>query len=172
MKIYTVRHTSVDVPQDTCYGQTDVPLKKSFEQEAKIVKQKLEGLDFDVIFSSPLSRCKKLAEYCGFEDALLYDRLKEIHLGEWEMRNFEQINTAMWDNDWIEIPAPNGESFKQMYDRVASFYEELKTMNYKNVLIFTHGGVINCTRAYFGKAELKDGFDNLADYGQICEFEL
>ena len=34
MEVILIRHTSVDVPVGICYGQTDVPLKESFEEEA------------------------------------------------------------------------------------------------------------------------------------------
>ncbi len=33
MEVILIRHTSVDVPPGVCYGQTDVPLKPTFEQE-------------------------------------------------------------------------------------------------------------------------------------------
>ena len=46
MKVYIVRHTSVDVPFGTCYGQTDVPLKSSFEEEARAVKSEIDGVRF------------------------------------------------------------------------------------------------------------------------------
>lgn len=39
MEIYLVRHTSVDVPAGYAYGQTDVPLRSSFEDEAEVVKK-------------------------------------------------------------------------------------------------------------------------------------
>ena len=42
MEIYLIRHTSVDVPAGYAYGQTDVPLKPTFEEEAEEVKK---GLD-------------------------------------------------------------------------------------------------------------------------------
>ena len=32
MEVIFIRHTSVDVPPGVCYGQTDVPLRNSFEQ--------------------------------------------------------------------------------------------------------------------------------------------
>ena len=38
MRVTLVRHTSVDVPQGTCYGHTDVPVKTSFPEEAALVK--------------------------------------------------------------------------------------------------------------------------------------
>ena len=44
MRIYFVRHTSVDVPQGITYGQTDVPVNSTFETEAEQVKEQLTGL--------------------------------------------------------------------------------------------------------------------------------
>ena len=43
MKLTFIRHTSVDVPKGTCYGQTDVPLRDTFLQEAAEVSIRLEG---------------------------------------------------------------------------------------------------------------------------------
>lgn len=171
MNIYIVRHTAVGV-SGICYGQTDVPLKDTFESEAEVVKQKLKGLQFDAVFSSPLSRAKLLAEYCGFTDIVLQNQLKELHFGDWEMIEWDKIDMEAWDKDWISTPAPNGESFDQMYKRVASFLDNLKNSNYFSVIIFAHGGVINCFRVYFGQTDLKGAFDKLADYGEILEFKL
>ena len=44
MVIYFMRHTAVDVPQGVCYGQTDVPLKPTFEMEATQTAAHLQGL--------------------------------------------------------------------------------------------------------------------------------
>ena len=44
MKLYIARHTSVDVPHGTSYGQTDVALRDTFAEEAETVIQKLDGL--------------------------------------------------------------------------------------------------------------------------------
>lgn len=171
MKIYIVRHTAVGV-EGLCYGQTDVPLKHTFEEEAEVVKQKLKDVPYDAVFSSPLSRSKRLAEYCGYTDIRLYDRLKEMYMGDWEMKEWKKMDIAEWEKDWVNTPTPNGESFRQMYDRVASFLDELKDEDYSSVIIFAHGGVINCFRVYFGKAELSGAFDNMAGYGEIFEFDL
>ena len=54
MEIYLVRHTSVDIPAGYAYGQTDVPLRPSFEDEAEAVKKNLSGHTFDKVWSSPL----------------------------------------------------------------------------------------------------------------------
>ena len=85
MEIYLVRHTSVDIPAGYAYGQTDVPLRPSFEDEAEAVKKNLSGHTFDKVWSSPLTRCTRLAAYCGYPDAEKEDRIKEISFGEWEI---------------------------------------------------------------------------------------
>lgn len=56
MVIYLMRHTAVDVPQGVCYGQTDVPLKPTFETEATQTAANLQGLSFDKVYTSPLTR--------------------------------------------------------------------------------------------------------------------
>ena len=66
MKVTLIRHTKVAVPEGTCYGWSDVALADTFEQEAAATKHNLQkNLPFDAIFSSPLTRARQLAAYCG-----------------------------------------------------------------------------------------------------------
>ena len=171
MKVYLIRHTAVDVPQGMCYGQTDVPLKASFEEESKLVQVVIKELTPDAIFSSPLSRCTRLANSCGYSNALLDDRLKELNFGAWEGRQWDALDMSVWENDWISSPPPQGESFIEMYDRVASFFDELKDADYESVIIFTHGGVISCARIYFEQVEIEHAFDQKINYGELMKFE-
>ena len=61
MEVILIRHTSVDVPPGVCYGQTDVPLKPTFEQEAAVTQREPESLlPFDHVYTSPLTRCVAL----------------------------------------------------------------------------------------------------------------
>ena len=46
MEIYLIRHTTPAVEAGTCYGQADLDVIETFEQEASIIKQYL-----------PLHRC-------------------------------------------------------------------------------------------------------------------
>ncbi len=170
MKLYFIRHTAVDVPSGVCYGQTDVPLKSSFEEEAQIVKSQLENIEPDSVFSSPLHRCTRLASYCGFEKAILDDRLMEFNFGVWENCEWNNLDMSAWRVDWLNNPAPGGESFAGMYQRVSGFFDELKNNGYQNVVVFTHGGVISCARVYFEQAEISETFNLMPKYGEIKEF--
>lgn len=162
----------MDVPPGICYGQTDVPLKSSFEEEAKKVSEKLKGIQPDIIFSSPLSRCIRLADYCGFPNAILDNRLKELNFGDWEGMAWNKIDMNVWETDWINPPAPNGESFVQMYNRVAAFFDELKKNNFDTIFIFAHGGVISCARVYFGQMDINGAFKMKIEYGSVNIFDL
>ena len=82
MNIYLIRHTSVDVPKGLCYGQSDVPLRPTFEIEAAVTKAKIESIHFDMAYTSPLSRCTRLAQYCGFGDTIRDPRILELNFGD------------------------------------------------------------------------------------------
>ena len=87
-----IRHTSVGVPKGTCYGWTDVPVADTFEQEAAETKRNLESMldnnKLDIVFSSPLTRARKLAAFCGYDNPVTDDRLKEMNMGDWEMMRY------------------------------------------------------------------------------------
>ncbi|MDR2811089.1 MAG: alpha-ribazole phosphatase [Tannerellaceae bacterium] len=175
MKITLIRHTSVDVFPGTCYGQTDVPLRDTFEQEASAVARQLEGLSFDKVFTSPLSRCVRLADYCGYTDAVRDDRLKEIHFGEWEMMSFDQIkdpHIQNWFADYFNVPAPGGESFRMQLERLSAFFNELKSFPFRHVGIFAHGGILTCAQLYSGDIRTEEAFSFMHPYGGIIRIEI
>lgn len=180
MEITLIRHTAVDVPLGVCYGQTDVPLKASFEQEATVTSARLNEQTavrgaFEKVFTSPLSRCTRLANYCGYPDAERDDRLKELNFGTWEMQSFLTIadpRLQEWFNDYFNVPATEGESFRMQYTRVAAFLDELKQKEYQRVAIFAHGGVLICAQIYAGTLREEDAFSALTAYGGIVEITV
>ena len=176
MEIYIVRHTSVNVPAGYAYGQTDVPLNESFKEEAEKVKNQLEGIHFDKIWSSPLSRCTLLANYCDYPDAIREERIKEINFGEWEMKSWNELSTdprsEAWFKDWINTQTPQGESLIDQYNRVSHFLNEIRKEKLDTVCIFTHGGVQTCSRVYAGEYSLENAFKNVMPYGSIVRLVL
>lgn len=171
MEIYLVRHTSVDVPPHYAYGHTDVPLKPTFEEEAEIVRQGLADHQFDQVYTSPLSRCVRLAAYCGYPDAKREDRIKEVNFGDWEMKSWDELSSdpraCVWFADWINQRVPQGESLRDQYERVSAFLNELRQSGQRKVCLFTHGGVLTCVRVYAGAYPLQDAFKNVPPYGSI-----
>lgn len=176
MKVYLVRHTSVDVAPGTCYGQTDVPLRASFQEEAEACKKALQdtGKHFSRIYTSPLSRCTRLAAYCGFPEAERDERLKEMNMGEWEMQRFEEITDPRiqeWYDDYLRVRTTGGESFMDVLARVSDFFDHLDRTS-GPALVFAHGGVLVAAQVYAGKVKLEDAMKALPPYGGMVEIDL
>lgn len=170
MDIVLIRHTSVDVPKGTCYGWSDVPVNGTFEQEAAVTKRNLRHFTFDAVFSSPLTRARMLAEYCGYPSPVIDERIKELNMGDWEMRKFDEIeddNLQKWYDDYMHVAPTNGESFPMLYARVSSFLDELKAKPYDSVAVFAHGGVLMCAGIYGGLFSEKDCMGHLVPFGGI-----
>lgn len=176
MEIYLIRHTAVDVPAGYAYGQTDVPLKSTFDQEAAVVRTTLEGIGFDQVWCSPLSRCVRLAEACGYPQARRDDRLKEVSFGEWEMESWSEISadprSKAWFADWIGVKTPGGESLTDQYLRVSRFLDEARQSRANRIGVFAHGGVLTCARVYAGQYGLEDAFKNVSPYGAVIKLVL
>lgn len=175
MKLTLVRHTSVAVEPGICYGQSDVDLKPSFPEEAAAVREKLTGRKFDAVFTSPLSRCVRLAVSCGYTDAIRDERLKELNFGEWEMKKFDEISDPRlqeWYEDYFNVRPTGGESFADQKLRLMDFIDSLKGKRYDSVLIFAHGGILLQAMLLAGKIRLEEAFDHQPKYGGIIELEF
>jgi alpha-ribazole phosphatase len=176
MEVILVRHTSVDVPKGTCYGQTDVPLAPTFEQEAAETKKRLACyLPFDRVYSSPLTRARLLAAFCGYPQPTLDNRLKEMSMGAWEMQRYEDISDPYlerWYADYLHLPTPGGESFVQQLERVSSFLDDIKTHSYERVAVFAHGGVLACASIYSGRCTMESAWEQLTPYGGVIAISI
>lgn len=173
MEIYVIRHTQVDVPKGTCYGQTDVPVSDSFEKEFLELKQRLP-MDFDAAYSSPLSRCMQLAKQFS-KEIITDNRLKEMYFGDWELKLWNDIpltDIQPWYDDFVTISTPNGESFQDLYARCSFFLDELRSQKHQKVLIVTHGGIIRSMWAYLLKVPLQNAFKIPVGFGELFHFHL
>ena len=158
MKITLIRHTRVAVETGICYGWSDVGVAPSFETEASRVKENISNEQFDIVYSSPLSR-----------------RLKELNFGEWEMKKWDDLTDPrleLWYKDWIHLPAGGGESYENQCRRVAQFLDELRHSGHTDACIFTHRGVIACAMVYAGICPVEESFSIEVDYGSknVLEF--
>lgn len=175
MQLYLIRHTKVTIEPGICYGQSDVALAETFRKETKIIQKQISGIKFDKIYSSPLSRCKKLSEHL-FGSGIKYDdRLMELNFGDWELQKWNELKNPTvdeWMNDFVNVACPNGESFNGMYQRIKSFLIEIKDQQSNNVAIISHGGTMRCILAYINNEELKDAFKREIEFGSIIKVKL
>ena len=172
MDIYFLRHTSLSVDNDICFGQCEVPVASSFLQEAadtmKLVPDKMNA----VYFSSPSRRCIQLAEFISKRPAMQDERLADLNFAAWERKSWEDIDPAeleLWMKDVINNKVPGGESYADLIIRVKEFFEELVTKNYKTVVVSTHASVIRAILSYILEIPYHRTFDIHVAFGSITK---
>ena len=124
----------------------------------------------NAVYSSPVSLCVRLARFCGDDEARLDARLMELNFGRWEMQRWENLSGPQllaWYGQWIDTPTEGGESFMDQYRRVTAFLDELRRLSYRQVAVFTHGGVIACARIYTGEITFEQVFTTMLPYGSV-----
>jgi alpha-ribazole phosphatase len=174
MEIYLIRHTTPDIKKGLCYGQADLDVTESFEQEAQCIRPHLPE-HITQVYSSPLQRCRKLAEYL-FPDReiVLESRLKEINCGDWELKLWDEIEPSYlqrWMDDFVNTCIPGGESYVQLYERVVQFFESLPRQG--AVALVAHGGVIRSILSHVEQVGLKESFDTFSiRYGCVVRLHL
>ena len=178
MKLYLIRHTKVNTTTNICYGNSDIDVASSFNNESSLVLSKLKNISFDKIYSSPLTRCKKLAQTIPFNGKIEFDnRLKELNFGDWEQKNWEEIyklpESEKWFNNYTTTRCPNGESYNDLTNRITSFVKDIKKLsNRKNICIVTHGGPIRIFISQLTKASTKKSFEIKINFGEVITLNL
>jgi len=178
IQLTLVRHTKVHNPNKICYGHFDIELFETFEAEAEIVKSSLALNSYDIVYSSPLSRCAKLANYCFPNSEIIYDPLlKELDFGIWEGKTWKEVENqtrSFFDNYSYKDACPEGESFFDLLMRLQSFLEMLEdnVSNGKKVIVFTHGGPVRAVISILHKISPLDTFNQQIQYGEINHFTL
>ncbi|TXT32933.1 MAG: phosphoglycerate mutase [Chitinophagaceae bacterium] len=123
MEIYLIRHTTPLVEKGICYGQTDLDITDSFEEEVDMIRPHIPSNNIKV-YSSPLQRCKKLAAALYHPNLVeCHADLMELNCGDWEMQKWDDIPKAEiqpWMDDFVNVTVPNGESYVTLHQRVVN----------------------------------------------------
>lgn len=144
-EIILIRHSSLAVPRGVCYGHSDIEVSDNFHKEASWLKDELEGYEPNIVLSSPLKRCKKLANFLFDQEIEYHDALKEINCGDWENLPWDIIGVeekGLWMYKYPDVSTPNGESFEDLQKRVLTKLEELEKLDFQKAVVVCHGGVI------------------------------
>lgn len=190
MDIYLIRHTEVAVGRSVAYGQSDVELADNYDEQFGRLCEHLPH-DPRVIFSSPLTRCRRLADDLaatasgGRADTAgpslqFDDRLKEFHFGDWEMIPWADISRDAldpWMADFVNVPTPNGETFQTMFDRVSAFWHEqilslADQPSTQPIFVVSHGGVIRALLCLFLDLSLQNAYRINLNYGAVTKLTL
>jgi len=120
-------------------GLTDLPLTERGERNARRLGERLAGLVFAKVLTSPLQRAVRTCELAGFAAAAEVDR----DLIEWNYGNYEGLRTPEirakrpgWQ--LFRDGCPNGESPQEVAARADRVVNRVRVVK-GNVLIFSSG---------------------------------
>jgi alpha-ribazole phosphatase len=182
-KLYLIRHGETEQNRTgILMGSTDTPLNDHGRLQAASLRERINALEVDSIFSSPLQRAVETASLVfGEEAGIITDSsLQEFHFGEWEGLHFSEIarryprEWQMWLTDWELTAIPGGEVFGAFKHRVISFVEEVVGYNPgKRVAVVSHGGCIRSLLAHFFCGSVSAGYWKFkVDNATLTEIEF
>ncbi len=173
MKVYIVRHGQVPHNALHQYNITDEDLNEYGISQAVELSEKIKNKHFDIIISSPLIRAKHTAEIISNNNEMIFDdRIKERSCGSLSGQPLEVTDREEYWNYYTTIQYGTSENIQEFFKRVYNFLDELKTKDYKSVLIVAHSGVSKAFSGYFDGIQdgkfLNRGLKNC----EIKEYEL
>ncbi len=174
-KIYLIRHTTPEVSQGLMYGQTDLDVAVTFKEELRQIQPLIANREKLPLYSSPLIRCRKLAEALEQKPLKFDERIKEMNFGDWEMKHWDALDPQL-RKDWIKnidkIAPPNGESNAQLRQRSIEFWEELQTKQYPQVGVVTHFGVIQSVLSHLLHIPVEKAYRLDIGYGAVIQVTI
>lgn len=164
MKLYLVRHAQTNyniLKLANADPAVDVHLSDEGITQAKNLRDLLKNVNFNVSYISQLPRTRETAEIINLghnKDLIVDARLNDNKTG------FESKPVA----DFLNAV----ESLAEAAERARNFIDEIKTLDYTEILVVTHGFI---TQAIFGYLENKT-LDEAKEFnlvqGTYIEFEI
>ena len=166
----------------TLRGRTDDALtaKGWTQMRSTITQSEQTGQAWDVIYSSPLQRCRLFAEQWAEQKQLpLYiePNLQEMDFGEWEAQPTDRLyqlypdELAQFWQKPLSFTPPQAESLLAFKSRVLESVETLTQQMYAQgwtrALIISHGGVIKLLKCQALKQHDNDLLKMSAELGQL-----
>ena len=134
-------------------GLSDLPLTEGGESNARRFQERLSGLKFNRVLTSPLLRARRTCELAGFGSVAEIDRdLVEWDYGEYEGRRTVEIRAERPDWQLFRDGCPGGESPQQVAARADRVVGRIRAVQ-GNVLLFSSGHFLRMLAARWCKVE-------------------
>lgn len=158
MTIYLIRHGKTEANEKHLYcGTTDLPLSAAGRQELQNIRYDIKNVRF---LTSGMKRTDETIHILFGDVPYETDpRFREVDFGIFEMHGYDQLKNTPEYQAWLagdneaNVP-PEGESGKQMKERVLAAFSEIK----EDTCVITHGGVIAAIMEHFFPEEKKNRY--------------
>ena len=147
-QVYLVRHgeTAWSLSRQAT-GRTDIPLTERGEQTAQELRDRLMGLSFAHVLSSPLQRARRTAELAGFGKYVdVEGDLTEWDYGAYEGRRTAEIRAERPGWRLLEDGCPGGETLDAVTARAERVINRISALQ-GDVLVFAHRHILRVLTA-------------------------
>lgn len=152
LKIHLIRHGATDANYKGQYigSKTDLPLAPEGFNELRLLKDDIEYPDIDVLYSSPLLRCRQTAALLYPDmDVIPVPNLTEYDFGDFEGKTAMELEANPAFADWAAgkiTTTPNGEDNSDFIKRLCiglnQIVLDMIEKGHKNSAVIMHGGAI------------------------------
>lgn len=156
-EVWLVRHGETEWSRDHRHTSvTDVPLTEIGVKVAGTLRDRLAGVAFDQVLTSPRQRARDTAELAGFADPRVDEDLVEWAYGDYEGITTAEIRETVpgW-TVWTH-PVPRGETPDQVTQRLDRVVTRLRNDGGR-VLIFGHGHALRALAARWIGQPVEEG---------------
>lgn len=128
-------------------GRTDLPLTVRGERNAQRLGERLSGLTFAAVFTSPLQRASRTCELAGFRaSAQIDENLVEWDYGQYDGRTTAEIHRENPSWNLFRDGSPGGETPQQVGARADRVIQRVRALH-GNVLLFSSGHLLRVLAA-------------------------
>ena len=166
-QVWMVRHGATEWSRSGRHtGTTDLPLLPEGEKDARALRDRLSGVDFARVLTSPLQRARRTAELAGFPDAAVDRDLVEWGYGDYEGITTEEIRRSVpgW-TVWTH-PSPGGDTLGDVSRRLDRLLSRVREVD-GTVLLVGHGHSLRALAARWLGLQVQDGRLLTLDTGTI-----
>ncbi len=168
MKLFLIRHGESEWNRlNKVQGLGDPGLSLEGKLQVERLAERLAQEEIDLIYTSPLLRARQTAQAIsdiGHAPIKELENLREITLGVWEGKSFEEIG-RLFKKDykiWLKSPSKTriaqAEKLTAFKKRVTAAFKTITKNNAaENIAVVTHNGVISVFLSYI----LNANFDQL-----------
>ena len=153
---YLFRHGETDMNKQARWQGSgiDSELNEDGRRQARELAEKLKYAGLDVVYSSPLKRAHETAVFVGraanvkvvdvpeLIEACLGDTEGKTHL---EIRKLFPVLNRQWhclDDEFLDVRYPNGESKREIQQRMTAALKKLARTGYQKIGISGHSAVL------------------------------
>ena len=147
MDLYVIRHGQVPSNVKKLVGcYSDEELTEKGVEQAINMNNKLQDVNFDIVYCSPVLRAIQTAKIIVPRNELIYDsRIGERFFGDMLGRPRSEIDRSMWDSLDYDKTVDGVETFGSGIKRTREFINEISLKHFdKTILVVTHNFISKC----------------------------